>query len=440
MNRLLPDWASDIGIRVGSLDTVAHIGKVAQVTGLVIESEGPQAKLGEVCEIFSPGTTLKIHAEVVGFRDQRILLMPLEDMMGVYPGCHVRLSSGLNKVPVGDEVLGRVLDGLGKPIDAKGPIHYSESGTEHNQIPNPLLRNRIQEPFETGVKAIDLFSPVGQGQRLGVFAGSGVGKSTLMGMLARGSTSDVNVIALVGERGRELREFIEKDLGEEGMRRTVLVVATSDQSAPLRLRAAEMATSIAENFREAGKNVLFLMDSVTRYAMAQREVGLAIGEPPASRGYTPSVFAKLPRLLERSGNSQKGSITAFYTVLVEGDDLNEPISDTVRGILDGHIVLSRQLATANHFPAIDVLESISRLGPDITSPEGMALVGKARDGLATYRKNEDIISLGAYVGGSNAKIDQAIQTNERVMGFLRQQYRDRVTREESFEQLAQLVS
>lgn len=440
MTRMLPDWASDIGMRVGALDTMNHLGKVAQVTGLVIESEGPQASLGDVCEITSPGTKLRVFAEVVGFREHRILLMPLEDMAGVHPGCHVKLSTGLNKVPMGNEVLGRVLDGMGQTIDALGPIHYRETSSIKGNVPNPLLRKRITEPFTTGVKSIDLFAPVGEGQRMGVFAGSGVGKSTLLGMLARGSNADVNVIALVGERGRELREFIEKDLGPEGMAKSVVVVATSDQSAPLRLRAANLATAIAENFRDAGKRVLLLMDSVTRFAMAQREVGLAVGEPPASRGYTPSVFSTLPRLLERSGNSEHGTITAFYTVLVEGDDLNEPISDTVRGILDGHIVLSRSLATANHFPAVDVLESISRLRTDISSPEELDVAGRARDYLALYRKNEDIVNLGAYARGTNARIDQAIRVNERVMHFLRQGHTECISRNESYQTLSKLLS
>ncbi|MBC2606006.1 FliI/YscN family ATPase [Pelagicoccus albus] len=439
MNRLLPDWAADIGSRVGALETHSHLGKVAQVTGLIVESEGPQASLGEVCEISSPGTSVKVYAEVVGFREQRILLMPLGDVAGVHPGCDVKLSSGFNKIPAGNEVLGRVVDGMGRPIDGLGSMHYQTPGAATGKVPNPLLRKRITEPFNTGVKAIDLFAPVGEGQRMGVFAGSGVGKSTLLGMLARGSSADVNVIALVGERGRELREFIEKDLGPEGMARTVVVVATSDQSAPMRLRAANMATSIAENFRDAGKRVLFLMDSVTRYAMAQREVGLAVGEPPASRGYTPSVFSTLPRLLERSGNSDRGTITAFYTVLVEGDDLNEPIADAVRGILDGHIVLSRALATSNHFPAIDVLESISRLRNDISTEDELATVGLARDYLALYRKNEDIVNLGAYVRGANAKIDSAIVANGRVMEFLKQSYSETVAREESYQKLGELI-
>ncbi|MCH6255829.1 FliI/YscN family ATPase [Puniceicoccaceae bacterium K14] len=439
-NRLLPDWASDIGSRVSTLESVSRLGKVAQVTGLLIESEGPQACLGDVCEISSPGSNSKITAEVVGFRDHRILLMPLEDMAGVHPGSEVSLVKGLKKVPFGPDLLGRVVDGMGRPIDGKGPLRYRSERGGATKVPNPLLRKRITENFETGIKSIDLFSPVGVGQRLGVFAGSGVGKSTLMGMLARGSDAQINVIALVGERGRELREFIEKDLGEEGMKRSVVVVATSDQSALLRLRSASLATSIAEDFREQGQNVLLMMDSVTRYAMAQREIGLAVGEPPASRGYTPSVFSLLPKLLERSGNSQVGSITAFYTVLVEGDDLNDPVADAVRGILDGHIVLSRSLATANHFPAIDVLESISRLRTDISTEEELQLVGLVRDALALYRKNEDIINLGAYASGTNPKLDFAIQVNERVMEFLKQGHLDHITRQETHQRLLELVS
>ena len=439
MQRALPGWASDIGIRVDGSDTVTRLGKVTSVTGLVFESEGPQASLGDVCEVISLGSRLKIFAEVVGFRDQKILLMPLEEMDGIHPGCQVRLSSGLNKTPVVEEALGRVFNGLGRPIDGGEPIHYREESQVERRAPNPLMRKRIDEVFETGVKSIDLFSPVGVGQRLGVFAGSGVGKSTLLGMLARGSDSEINVIALIGERGRELREFIEKDLGPKGMRRSVVIVATSDQSASLRLRAARLATTIAENFRESGKKVLFLMDSVTRFAMAQREVGLAIGEPPATRGYTPSVFSTLPRLLERSGNSENGTITAFYTVLVEGDDLNEPISDAVRGILDGHVVLSRQLATSNHYPAVDVLESVSRLVNDIATEEERVVMGMARDYLALYRKNEDIINLGAYAQGTNPKVDRAIHVYELVMEFLRQAYNERVERGSAIAKLAEIV-
>src|SRR5690606_4333093 len=331
----------------------------------------------DVCEIRSPRHGISVYAEVVGFREHRVLLMPLGEMDGIHPGCEVRMGAQLNTVPQGEKLLGRVLDGLGRPIDDLGPLEVTESVPLRRQPPNPLRRLRIAEPFATGVKAVDTFCPVGRGQRLGIFAGSGVGKSTLLGMLARGGQADVNVIALVGERGRELREFIEKDLGPEGLAKSVVVVATSDQSAPVRLRAAYLATAIAESFRDRGRDVLFLFDSVTRFAMAQREIGLAVGEPPTSRGYTPSVFSILPRILERTGTSEHGSITAFYTVLVEGDDMNEPIADSVRGILDGHLVLSRALATANHFPAVDVLESVSRLSQDVCTPEEWAMMSEA---------------------------------------------------------------
>ena len=324
-------------------------------------------------------------------------------------------------------------------MDGKGPLNCERTAHLHSAPPDPLTRQRIREPLATGVRAIDTFTPVGCGQRLGVFAGSGVGKSTLLGMMARRAESDVNVIALVGERGRELREFIEKDLGEEGMSRSVLVCATSDQPALVRLRAASLATAIAENFRDAGKRVLFMMDSVTRFAMAQREIGLAVGEAPSSRGYTPSVFSMLPRLLERTGTSANGSITAFYTVLVEGDDMNEPIADAVRGILDGHIVLTRKLATANHFPAIDVLESVSRLSLDISTPEELAVVSTARDLLALYRENEDLVNIGAYAKGASVRLDLAIGKHDPIMRFLRQGVNEQTTRAEAYAQLTEVV-
>jgi flagellum-specific ATP synthase len=414
------DWVADISRRLDRASTFERIGRVAQVTGLLIESDGPHVRLGDVCEIRSPRHGMSVFAEVVGFREHRVLLMPLGEMEGIHPGCEVCMGTQLNTVPQGPALLGRVLDGLGRPIDDKGPLETNESGPLRRQPPNPLRRARIKTAFATGVKAIDAFCAVGRGQRLGIFAGSGVGKSTLLGMLARGGQADVNVIALVGERGRELREFIEKDLGPEGLARSVVVVATSDQSAPVRLRAAYMATSIAESFRDKGRDVLFLFDSVTRFAMAQREIGLAVGEPPTSRGYTPSVFAVLPRILERTGTSETGAITAFYTVLVEGDDMNEPIADSVRGILDGHVVLSRAIATANHFPAIDVLESVSRLSQDVCTPEEWNLMSEARDLLAIYRRNEDLINLGAYNRGVNARIDRAIELNDKLKAFLRQ--------------------
>ena len=422
-----------------ALSTVEKIGHVAQVTGLVIESDGPNVTLGEVCKIISRRQNTEIHAEVVGFRDHRVLLMPLGDMHNIHVGCEVVGSASSSTVPVGDGLIGRVIDGLGQPIDRRGPITAAFTHRLRNTPPHPLRRRRITEPFETGIKAIDAFIPIGRGQRMGIFAGSGVGKSTLLGMMARGAESDVNVIALIGERGRELREFIEKDLGEEGMARSVVIVSTSDQPALVRVRAALLATTIAEYFRDAGRNVLFMMDSVTRFAMAQREIGLAVGEPPSSRGYTPSVFSLLPRLLERTGAGETGSITALYTVLVEGDDMNEPISDAVRGILDGHIVLSRALATSNHFPAIEVLESVSRLINDICHPDEVENAGKARDLMAIYRKNEDLINIGAYAKKSNAKIDLAIDKQDGFKSFLRQGVSEKFSREESFQKLGELL-
>ncbi len=425
--------------RLRTYPLVEKVGRVAQVSGLVIESDGPTAALGDVCRIESPRFRTELYAEVVGFRDHRILLMPLGDMQQISAGAKVVASLHAAAMPVGRGLVGRVIDGLGRPLDGLGPLNVDRTQRLHNSPPNPLRRQRIHEPFQTGVRAIDVFTPMGCGQRMGIFAGSGVGKSTLLGMMARGAEADVNVIALVGERGRELREFVEKDLGEEGMARSVVVCATSETPALVRLRAAMLSTAIAEYFRDQGLKVLFMMDSVTRFAMAQREIGLAIGEPPSSRGYTPSVFALLPRLLERTGTGETGSITAFYTVLVEGDDMNEPIADAVRGILDGHIVLSRALATANHFPAIDVLESVSRLVREVTTPEQGGRIGNARDLLAVYRKNEDLINIGAYTKGNNARIDHAIEKYDALNQFLRQKVDEKVTRIESFERLAALL-
>jgi flagellum-specific ATP synthase len=422
--------------RVESASSVDKIGRVCQVTGLVIESEGPEVSLGEVCEILSNRKNVAVTAEVVGFRDNRVLLMPLGDMHDIHPGCQVVASDKVNSIPAGPGLVGRVIDGLGNPLDGKGPLRVQMVGGGLNKsAPNPMLRRPIDESFSTGVRSIDSFTPLGTGQRVGIFAGSGVGKSTLLGMIARGSDSDINVLSLVGERGRELREFVEKELGEEGMKRSIVVVSTSDQPAPLRIRAAMLATSIAEYFRDEGKKVLLMMDSLTRFCMAQREIGLAVGEPPTSRGYTPSVFSVLPRLLERAGMSETGSITGIYTVLVEGDDLNEPVADAVRGILDGHIVLSRALATSNHFPAVDVLESVSRLIRSVCTSEQVELVSQARDMLALYRKNEDLINIGAYARGSNARIDYAIDHYDALRTFLRQYSHDLQKREETFEQL-----
>ncbi len=434
------DWSvrdnfAKMNNNIGRFHAVEKVGRVIDVTGLVIESEGPDVPLGQVCEISSERNHESFTAEVVGFRGNRVLLMPLDEVSGIHPGCQVVASPKGFRIPVGEPLLGRILNGLGHPLDTAGDLKADYEDFRSGGNINPLKRKRIHETFETGVKALDSFVPIGVGQRLGIFAGSGVGKSTLLGMLARGSSSDVNVIALVGERGRELREFIEKDLGEEGMRRSVVIISTSDQSATMRIRAAKLAIRIAEHFRDSGKNVLFLMDSVTRLAMAQREIGLAVGEPPATRGYTPSVFSMLPRMLERSGMGENGSITAFYTVLVEGDDMNEPVSDAVRGILDGHLVLDRALATANHFPAIDVLESVSRLIRDICTEDEVNLIGEARDLLSLYRKNEDLINIGAYTPRSNVKIDRAIAKYPALMNFLKQNSAESFGREAAFAQL-----
>ena len=425
--------------QVRAIPAAQRLGAVTGVTGLIIESEGPNVGLGELCLLRSGRDDLSVLAEVVGFREHKVLLMPLGDTAGLHTGCEV---AACDRPPVpspSPALLGRVLDALGRPMDGLGFLRLEPSDAQPGVPPHPLRRQRIKETFVTGVRAIDTFAPLGRGQRLGLFAGSGVGKSTLLGMIARGAEADVVVVALVGERGREVREFIEKDLGPEGLARAIVVVATSELPAPLRLRAAFTATAIAEAFRAEGKNVLLLFDSVTRFAMAQREIGLAIGEPPATRGYTPSVFGLLPRLLERAGAGEVGSITALYTVLVEGDDLNEPITDAVRGILDGHLVLSRSLAHFNHYPAIDVLESVSRLVRDICSPEEVEVAARGRESLALYRKNEDLISIGAYQKGSSAQLDSAIALHEPLRKFLRQGISDLTPREESFAQLAKIL-
>jgi flagellum-specific ATP synthase len=425
--------------QVRHVPAVQRVGAVTGIAGLIIDSEGPNVGLGEICIVRSPRTGYSVRAEVVGFREHRVLLMPLGDTGGLHVGCEVAAADRPPLPRPGPELLGRVLDALGRPMDNLGLLPVDRS--EHDgRPPHPLRRQRIREPLPTGVRAIDVFVPLGRGQRLGLFAGSGVGKSTLLGMIARGCSADVVVVALVGERGREVREFLEKDLGPEGRKRAVVVVATSDSSAPLRLRAAFTATAIAEAYRDAGKNVLLMMDSVTRFAMAQREIGLAIGEPPTTRGYTPSVFALLPRLLERTGAGEEGSITALYTVLVEGDDMNEPVADAVRGILDGHLVLSRQLAHFNHYPAIDVLESVSRLTRDICTPEETAHAAAAREHLALYRKNEDLVAIGAYQKGASPALDKAIALQEPLRQFLRQGVNEFSTRAESYQRLKTIVA
>jgi len=425
--------------QVRTTPAAQRLGRVTSVTGLIIESEGPNVGLGELCQLRSTRGNFSVMAEVVGFRGELVLLMPLGETVGLHPGCEVAACDRPALPVVGDHLLGRVLDALGRPYDEFGPVPTSRAEVS-TKPPHPMRRQRIKDTFVTGIRALDTMIPFGRGQRLGLFAGSGVGKSTLMGMIARGAEADVVVIGLVGERGREVREFIEKDLGPEGLARSVVIVATSDTPAPLRLRAASTATAIAEAYRDQGKNVLLLMDSVTRYAMAQREIGLAVGEPPATRGYTPSVFAMLPRLLERTGAGEVGAITALYTVLVEGDDMNEPVADAVRGILDGHIVLSRALAHANHYPAIDVLESISRLTRDVCSPEEVDFANRAREQLAIYRRNEDLVTIGAYQKGANSELDRAVALNPYLKKFLRQPISEHVPRAESFSALKKILS
>ena len=402
--------------KINSIPKITFEGKVSKVIGLTVEVEGIKAFVGELCIIHN-NMGAEIQCEVVGFKEDCVILMPLGELVGVSPGCKVIGKGVPLNVRCSDELLGKILDGLGHPIDGEA-ILDGENYSLSNEPPDPMKRPRITNIMPTGVRAIDGFLTCGEGQRIGIFAGSGVGKSTTLGMMARTAEADVNVIALIGERGREVLDFIERDLGEEGMKKSVVVCATSDKS-PL-VKGALTATSIAEYFRDKGKKVLLMMDSVTRFAMAQREVGLAIGEPPAQKGYTPSVFAMLPKLMERTGMSDKGSITAFYTVLVDGDDFNEPIADTVRGILDGHIVLSRQLAHKNHYPAIDILNSVSRLMKEIATEEQNKAASKARDILATYKEAEDLINIGAYEEGSNKEIDLAIKYIGNVNSYLKQ--------------------
>jgi len=405
--------------RISELRTVRLAGRVAQVVGLTIEARGLDGQVGEVCEI-CPTNKPPLLAEVVGFREDRTLLMPLGDMEGIQPGSPVYPTRSVFRTPVGTALLGRVLDGLGRPIDGRGSLNTTETAPIYNAAPHPLRRQAIAEPLVTGVRAIDGLLTIGKGQRMGIFAGSGVGKSMLMGAIARGSRADVSVIALVGERGREVQEFVDRDLGRVGLARSVVVVSTSDQPALVRLKAAWVATTVAEFYREQGLDVILLMDSVTRFAMAQREVGLAIGEPPASKGYTPSVFSLMPKLLERAGTAERGSITGFFTVLVEGDDFNEPICDAARSILDGHIMLTRDLAARNHYPAIDVLNSISRVMPAVTSSEHRANAAKVRKLMATYEKARDLVNIGAYVAGTDPEIDAALAALPALMGFLQQ--------------------
>jgi flagellum-specific ATP synthase len=412
-------------------------GRVVQLIGLVIESEGPAAAMGEVCRIQSSrreGVTL---AEVVGFRNHHLLLMPLGEIHGLHPGSEVIATGAPLRAAVGNALQGRVIDGLGRPIDGLGAIATEHTVSLTLPPPHPLKRQRISHVFRTGIKALDTFVPCGRGQRLGIFAGSGVGKSTLLGMMASQAEADVNVIALIGERGREVREFLERDLDAAGRRKSVVVVATSNEPALNRVKGAFLAMAIAEYFRGLGQNVLLMMDSITRFAMAQREIGLAVGEPPTSRGYTPSVFSLLPQLLERAGTGEKGSMTGLFTVLVEADDMNDPIADAVRSILDGHIVLTRELATQNHYPAIDVLESVSRLNRDLLSPSQLELTAAAREHLAGYRKNQDLINIGAYAPGTNPAMDRAIALHEPLNRFLRQNITEGFSTAQSWAHLEQ---
>ena len=413
------------------------LGKVAKVVGLTVESIGPAAKLNDLCHIITQDKDQVINAEVVGFRDDRVLLMPYDQTVGVGLGSRVENTGAPLKVMVGDELLGKVLDGLGNPIDGS-EIHCSCGYSVQAQPPDPLTRELIDTVLPLGVKAVDGLITVGKGQRIGIFAGSGVGKTTLMGMFARNTKADINVIALIGERGREVREFIERDLGPEGMKRSVVVVATSDKPALIRKKAAMTATAVAEYFRDQGRDVLLMMDSLTRFSMAQREIGLASGEPPVSRGYPPSVYGEMPQLLERAGRSDKGSITGLYTVLVDGDDFNEPIADTARSILDGHIVLDRKIAQKNHYPAIDVLQSISRVMSSIVDPQHKKAAGQLKNVLATYAEAEDLVNIGAYKAGSNPSIDYALSKIDAVNEFLQQDVYEKLSFEESIQRLEEL--
>lgn len=415
-------------------------GRVKELTGLIVRAVVPNVRVGELCFIRIQTQSRTIKAEVVGFRDNDVLLMPLGDLEGIGPGNEVIPTGDCLRVPVGEELLGRILDGLGDPVDTetKGELVARHYYPVHNAPPDPLKRMRITRPISVGVKAIDAILTTGEGQRVGLFAAAGVGKSTLMGMIARNTEAEINVICLVGERGRELRDFLEQDLGAEGLARSVVIVSTSDQPSLVRSKAAYVATAIAEYFRDQGKKVLLMMDSVTRFARALREIGLALGEPPARQGFTPSVFSTLPKLLERSGNSDKGSITAFYTVLVEGDDMTEPVADEVRSILDGHIILSRALANQGHYPAIDVSQSVSRVMINIVSEDHNHAARKLKEVVASYEKERDLILIGAYESGSNPHVDYAIEKIEEVNEFLKQSTSDKVELPEAVEKLIQI--
>jgi flagellum-specific ATP synthase len=423
---------------LAGMDLLRWSGVVTELVGLLIESRGPAAPIGSFCEILA-SSGKRIRAQVVGFRNGRVLSIPLEETDGLQLGDRIVARLEDSRVAVGPDLLGRVIDGFGLPMDGGPRIRPASWYDLYPTPPSPLARSHIRQPLITGIRAIDSLLPCGLGQRVGLFGGSGVGKSTLLGAMARGNSADVTVIALIGERNREVRGFIENELGEEGRKRSVVVVATSDRPAPLRVRACHVALSVAEYFRDQGASVLFVMDSVTRLAMAQREIGLAAGEPPSQKGYTPSVFNLMPKLFERAGAFPKGSITGFFTVLVEGDDFNEPICDAVRGLLDGHIVLSRQLGSAGHYPAIDVLSSVSRVTQQVSTPEQLAYAQKVRAAMATYQHSEDLIQLGAYVSGTNTKLDASIKARDRMLGFLRQDSREKSTFEDTLTGLRELA-
>lgn len=428
--------------RLENINTIKVWGKVTRIIGLVVEGYCPNASIGSLCQISPLDHTAKpVYAEIVGFKDLRALLMPLGDLRGLGPGSLIRVIKDTATIKVGNNLLGRVIDGMEQPHDGLPEPVLTDEMPLYASPPGPMQRQNITDTLDLGVRAINGLITCGMGQRMGIMAGSGVGKSVLLGMMARSAKADINVIALIGERGREVREFIERDLGKDGLARSVLVVVTSDQSPLLRMRGAFVATAIAEHFCKQGKNVLLMMDSVTRFAMAMREIGLAIGEPPTTKGYTPSVFATLPKLLERAGRFRnQGSITGLYTVLVDGDDMTEPVADSVRSILDGHIVLSRDIAARNHYPAIDILNSASRVMRDIISPRHLELAGRARNVLATYNEAEDLINIGAYSKGSNPKIDYSISKIDAINSFLRQNFEESTSFKNSIEELGSLLS
>lgn len=435
-----PDWTEWLPNQAKLVEPWLRVGRVVEARGMIIESVGPDAGVGDLCSIQPAETGEQIPAEVVGFAGDNLLLMPFQQTHHIHPGTPVYRRQSTSRVPVGPGMLGRVIDGLGQPLDGRGMLDLPDSVRLYSEPPNPLHRRPVDAPLATGVRSIDLFMPCGEGQRFGIFAGSGVGKSTLLGMIARNSQADLNVVALIGERGRELGEFLHEVLGEEGLKRSVLIVSTSDQAPPLRVRAAFLATAVAEYFRDQGKSVLLMMDSLTRLALAQREIGLAVGEPPTARGFTPSVFSMLPRLLERAGQSDRGSITGAYTVLVEGDDFSEPVTDTVRGILDGHIMLTRDLANEQQFPAIDVLGSLSRLAPKLYQPAQARMATRGREILSKHRKYRELQTLGAYEKGRNPELDRTMDQGDAIWKMLLQHPGDATAPADNFDQLNAILA